>query len=241
MGFNNHGIERVARRLRASQQKTDLGPVGVNLGKNKITSLEGAIEDYIQGILAFEQCCDYFVINISSPNTPNLRKLADPAFLKELAESISLRSPNTLKKVWIKLDPDMSKKIFQSTVECIASEKYAGIILTNTHKIDVPQKGGQSGHPLAIGSSQCLEWAYQVHQGQLPMIGCGGILSGFDIFHKMIRGACAVQIYTALIYRGPFVVELLLRELAAELKSRKIKYLTDIIGKYYEDPRLQKK
>lgn len=237
MGFNNVGCEQFAQNLR--QQKFKISyPVGINVGKNKITKLDKAVDDYIYAIQALEGLGKYFVVNISSPNTPGLRTLSSKEFVEELATCLRKDRGDKISNIWIKLDPDMERTAFQSVVEAIKSAQFAGIVLTNTHRVEFPHSGGQSGHPLSVKSTQCLEWAYDVHKGSLPMIGCGGILSGSDIFQKMIRGASAVQIYTALIYRGPFVVYELLTELKAELKLRKIRFLRDIIGAYYDDKKL---
>jgi dihydroorotate dehydrogenase len=202
MGFNNDGSKTVAERVAKLRWEHDKIPLGINLGKNKNTPMERALDDYIESYQVFKGLCRYYVVNISSPNTPGLRDLASTQFLGELAQAFSREE----KGVWVKLDPDMSKQQFQSLVEVIADRGFSGIILTNTHRVEWPETGGQSGHPVAIASTRCLEWAWEVHRGQLPMIGCGGILSGADIFEKIIRGASAVQIYTALVYRGPWVV-----------------------------------
>ena len=237
MGFNNVGCEQFAHNFKAQTSKLSF-PVGINVGKNKITKLDQALSDYISAIRSLEGLGKYFVVNISSPNTPGLRSLSSKDFIDELATCIRSERADKISDIWIKLDPDMQKSDFQKVVEAVSTQKFAGIVLTNTHRVELPFSGGQSGHPLSVKSTQCLEWAYEVHKGNMPMIGCGGILSGGDIFQKMIRGASAVQIYTALIYRGPFVVYELLAELKAELKLRKIRFLKDILGAYYEDSRL---
>ncbi|NRA43358.1 MAG: quinone-dependent dihydroorotate dehydrogenase [Oligoflexales bacterium] len=237
MGFNNAGCDQFAQNLK--RQEHDLTfPIGINVGKNKITELDRALSDYVKAIRTLEGLGKYFVVNISSPNTPGLRSLSSKSFIEELAACLRSERDAKISDIWIKLDPDMSKSDFQSVVEATTSESFAGIVLTNTHRVESPFAGGQSGHPLSVKSTICLEWAHEVHKGKLPMIGCGGILSGADIFQKMIRGASAVQIYTALIYRGPFVVYELLSELKAELKLRNIRFLQDIVGAYYLDEKL---
>ncbi|MFK7825039.1 MAG: quinone-dependent dihydroorotate dehydrogenase [Oligoflexales bacterium] len=234
MGFNNVGCEQFSQNFKSQLNHISF-PVGINVGKNKDTSLDQAVNDYISAIRDLEGLGKYFVVNISSPNTPGLRSLSSKEFIEELATCIRSERAGKISDIWIKLDPDMKKSDFQEVVEAIVMQKFAGIVLTNTHRVEFPHSGGQSGHPLSVKSTQCLEWAHEVHRGNLLMIGCGGILSGGDIFQKMIRGASAVQIYTALIYRGPFVVYELLTELKAELKLRKIRFLKDIVGAYYDD------
>ena len=128
----------------------------------------------------------------------------------------------------------MEKKFFQQNIEAICKKGFQGVILCNTHRVDWPEQGGQSGHPILSQSNACLEWAYEVHKGSLPMIASGGILSGADIYQKLIRGASAVQIYTALVYGGPWVVIELLEQLSAELRLRGYESLQEVIGRYYD-------
>jgi dihydroorotate dehydrogenase len=127
----------------------------------------------------------------------------------------------------------MDKKTFQTMIASIKAEGFQGAILSNTHRVDWPQAGGQSGHPLLSPSNACLEWAWDVTKGSLPIIASGGVLSGVDAFHKLARGACAVQIYTALVYRGPGAVLSICEELAAELKLRGFNSAQEAIGSYY--------
>lgn len=231
MGFNGEGIISVVNRVKGHNWSGFHPPMGVNLGKNKLTPNEDALKDFEQGLRAFEQLASYFVINISSPNTPGLRELANPEFI----ESLGAICTDCLKRVWIKLDPDMSKKEFQSMIRAIMKVGFAGVILSNTHRVVYPQVGGQSGHPLLSLSNAVLEWAWDVHQGLLPMIGCGGILSGVDAYHKIARGASAVQLYTALVYRGPGAVAKIMEELAIELKLRGFGSVGEAVGSWYKE------
>jgi len=230
MGFNSDGAQTVASRLKALSWDHGRVPLGVNLGKNKTTADEASIDDYLQGFEAFRGLGQYYVINVSSPNTPGLRSLANPDFLRLMADSFG----NELPKMWVKLDPDMPRRDLRAIVECIAEVGYQGIILSNTHRVVWPEVGGQSGHPIMTQATRALETAYEVHQGKLPMIASGGILSGADIFQKLIRGAQAVQIYTALVYGGPWVVHHLLRELAEELKLAGFASAEDAVGSFYQ-------
>ncbi len=229
MGFNSDGATAVAERLRALDWRHDRVPLGINCGKNKDTPNERAVQDYLQVMTTFKGLARYFVVNISSPNTPGLRDLATPAFIHHLADEVATLAP----EVWVKLDPDMERRELQALVETIAERGFQGIILSNTHRVAYPEVGGQSGHPLMAPSTTCLEWAYAVHQGRLPMIASGGVLSGVDAFHKLARGAQCVQIYTALVYQGPWVVVRLLVELAAELSARGFTHVGDAIGSHY--------
>lgn len=230
MGFNSDGAATVAQRLEQLSWDHEVVPLGINCGKNKDTPPERAAGDYLQVMEAFKGLARYFVMNISSPNTPGLRDLATPAFIHGLADDIGADLP----KVWVKIDPDMTRKEFQALVQAIAERGFQGVIISNTHRVTWPEVGGQSGHPLMAPSTACLEWAWDVHRGKLPMIASGGVLSGVDVFHKLARGASAVQIYTALVYRGPWAVLALLEELAQEMRLRGVSCVEDAIGSYYQ-------
>jgi dihydroorotate dehydrogenase len=227
MGFNGQGVERVAARLSAAAWDHDALPLGVNAGKNKLTPQEDAYRDYVEVIHRCQNLARFFVVNVSSPNTPGLRGLATPEFLGELAQELG---PKILPRVWVKYDPDMNKASFQALVEATEKWGFQGLVLTNTHRVEWPWQGGQSGHSLATPAAQRLDWAYEVHQGRLPMIASGGILSGGDVFQRLIRGASAVEIFTALVYRGPWAVALILGELEAELHLCQAKSVTEVIG-----------
>lgn len=230
MGFNSDGADKVCERVNSLKWRLDRVPLGINVGKNKITPLEKAIEDYAYTIQKFRGKCSYFVVNISSPNTPGLRELATPSFIEELAQTI----PEERRKTWVKLDPDLDRKSFQELIAAIVRAEFAGVILCNTHRVVSPQVGGLSGPTLSQMSNRCLEWAWAVHKGSLPMIASGGIFTGYDAFQKIIRGASAVQVYTALVYRGPLVVSKILNELCDEMKLQGFGSIQEIIGKYYE-------
>jgi dihydroorotate dehydrogenase len=229
MGFNSDGAGVVLKRLQKINWSPSRVPLGVNIGKNKQTPQDLAIDDFLSGINAFESSSSWLTINVSSPNTPGLRDLASSDFLRRLSQSAG----RTVKKCWIKLDPDMDRTTFQELVATIAEEGYGGVILSNTHRVVWPQNGGQSGHPLLSQSNHCLEWAWAVTKGQLPMIASGGVLSGIDAFQKLARGASAVQIYTALVYRGPGAVQRICEELSEELKLRGFSSAEDCVGSIY--------
>ena len=184
MGFNNHGVAAMKSQFDKGRFLENGLTVGINLGKNKDTPQNLAINDYMAGLEEMNGLGSYYVINISSPNTPGLRDLASKSFLKELSTEISSNYADTLSKVWVKVDPDLEKEHFQEVTEAIAEGGFAGIILTNTHRVEIPQMGGQSGHPVSVMSSQRLEWAHEVTSGTLPMIGVGGIISGETSFKK---------------------------------------------------------
>ncbi|MES2744311.1 MAG: quinone-dependent dihydroorotate dehydrogenase [Bdellovibrionota bacterium] len=231
MGFNSEGIGHVKDRLSNAQWSHDQVPMGINLGKNKDTPNEAAIEDYSQGLDSLAPFAKYFVINVSSPNTTGLRGLANEHFLKELAA----RHKHLLPKLWVKLDPDMKRSDFQILVKSIADIGFQGLVLTNTHRVEMPQTGGMSGAAISAQSTACLEWAYEATKGALPLIASGGILTGQDVYQRIARGASAVQIYSALVYRGPLAVYEMLKELKAEMDLRGYSFLSDVKGSYYKD------
>lgn len=231
MGFNSEGSAKVRQRLQKASWTHDVIPLGINLGKNKDTKMDAAIEDYSQGIEALGPFAKYFVINVSSPNTSGLRGLANEHFLKELA----LRHRDQLGKLWVKLDPDMPRSDFQQLVKALAEIGFQGLILTNTHRVEWPEVGGMSGPAINAQSTACLQWAYEVTRGALPLIASGGLMTGQDVFQRIARGASAVQIYSALVYRGPLAVYSILRELKAEMDLRGFSFLSDVKGSYYKD------
>lgn len=230
MGFNSDGAEIVLKRLQQINWAPSRVPMGINVGKNKNTPLERAVDDYLSGINAFADRSSWLTINISSPNTPGLRDLASADFLRQLAQSAG----SSIRKCWIKLDPDMDQTTFESVITAICEEGYAGVILSNTHRVTWPEAGGQSGHPLLSQSNRCLELAWSITNGRLPMIASGGVISGTDAFQKLIRGASAVQIYTALVYRGPGAVRRICQELSEELKLHGFSSAEDCIGSMYQ-------
>jgi dihydroorotate dehydrogenase len=234
MGFNSDGAAVVAARVRsnaASHRSRLTIPIGINLGKNKQTPALQAADDYLKGYEIFKGLGSYYVFNLSSPNTPGLRELANPEFVEELGRGLGSELP----KVWIKLDPDLPQPQFQKLIAAIAKMGYQGIILTNTHRVEAPEAGGLSGLPLAALSNTRLEWAHEVHQGKLAMIASGGIFSGQDVYERLARGACAVQIYTAMIYRGPWIVPMLLDELRAAMAVKGVGHISEMVGSFYID------
>jgi dihydroorotate dehydrogenase len=233
MGFNSQGLPPAIDRLQRFRQRNPGAKVGINVGKNKETSEADAIKDFLLLIHRFAAAATYLVVNVSSPNTPGLRGLARPDFVAELA----LNAGEALRKMWIKFDPDTDKRTFQELIAACVEYQVAGVVLTNTHGVQWPQTGGQSGHPLAIQSTVRLEWAHEVHRGKLPMIASGGVLSGNDVFQKLARGASAVQLWSALVYRGPWAVKKILYELDYELRARGFHSAAAAIGSYYVEPR----
>ncbi|MEW6058368.1 MAG: quinone-dependent dihydroorotate dehydrogenase, partial [Bdellovibrionota bacterium] len=208
MGFPNDGAQVIAARLRHAKPRLQI-PVGVNLGKNRDTPNSEALRDYESLLSTFVDLADYFVINISSPNTPGLRDLQSKEFIDSLASALSRRSIG--RPVFIKLAPDVSHEALGDIAKwCGTGRAFAGLILSNTIPTDL---GGISGYPLKGPSLQLLKLARSMLPGTVPLISVGGIENAQDVVERLENGASAVQLYSALIYQGPGLVGRILREL----------------------------
>lgn len=240
-GFNSEGHDIVWERLQKLKKDQNFnGIVGVNLGKNKIS--EDAAQDYIDGIRKFADVADYFVINVSSPNTPGLRMLQNRRDLEDLLTKINnvRQSIQSKQPLLLKLAPDLSDSEKQDIADVIVKKKSKvdGLILCNTtvtrNNLISPLKeepGGLSGAPLADMSTAMISDMYKRTHGTIPIIGVGGIFTGADAYDKIKAGASLVQVYTSFTYRGPPVVGKIKRELDDMLKKDGVKSLKDAVGK----------
>ena len=220
LGFNNDGCDAVATRLlhlRYSGRWPTI-PVGINLGKSKITPLQEATGDYLLSFERLQHFGDYFVLNVSSPNTPGLRALQDRAALDELLGHIQRR--NTLgKPVVLKIAPDLEWAAIEEILALVEEHRLAGIIATNTtvDHSSVPeakrQQGGLSGAPLRTRATEIVRFI--TDRTKVPVIAAGGIMSGDAALEKFDAGAALVQVYTGYIYRGPGLVGQICRALLA--------------------------
>jgi dihydroorotate dehydrogenase len=183
--------------------------VGVNLGKSKVTPLEEADEDYVSSFERLREFGDYFVLNVSSPNTPGLRKLQDKASLESLLSSVQAANTTRL-PLLLKIAPDLEWSAIEEILTLVEAHKLSGIIATNTtiNHSCVPearrQQGGLSGQPLKARALEVLKFI--TARTRLPVIGVGGIASADDAKRRLDAGAALVQIYTGLIYEGPGLV-----------------------------------
>jgi len=220
MGFNNSGAEAVAQKLSDWKKsgRWPAHPVGINLGKSKITPLEKAAEDYANSFRALRGLADFFVVNVSSPNTPNLRQLQDKAALDEILAAIQAlnqpRKNGSPTPILVKVAPDLSFWALDEILELVKPRNLAGIVATNT-TITRPQSndaalqkiyaetGGLSGKPLRARSTEVVRHLYKQTGGQVPIMGVGGIFSADDAWEKITAGASLVQCYTGLVYEGP--------------------------------------
>jgi dihydroorotate dehydrogenase len=210
LGFNNEGADKIAARLkmlRASPRWPRI-PVGINIGKSKVVPLEQAAADYIRSFDRLHALGDYFVLNVSSPNTPELRKLQEKGAIEKLFSAI--RENKYGKPLLVKMAPDLTFEQMDHVLASAEAFELAGVIATNTttdHSAipaDRRQTGGLSGRPLRTRSMQIL--AYIKRHSRLPVISVGGIMSAEDAKARFDEGADLVQIYTGLIYRGPALV-----------------------------------
>jgi dihydroorotate dehydrogenase subfamily 2 len=218
MGFNNKGVEEVIKNLK-DRNKRDGLIVGGNIGKNKITPNENAIEDYILALNALHPFVDYFVVNVSSPNTPNLRELQEKEPLKDLL--IAVKKANSLfeiqRPILLKIAPDLSDSQLDDIIEIMQETKLDGLVATNTtidrgglktkkESVDNIGAGGLSGKPLAQRSTEVIRYLHKHSKGSFPIIGVGGIHSVEDALEKLEAGAQLLQIYTGFIYEGPALI-----------------------------------
>jgi dihydroorotate dehydrogenase len=242
MGFNNSGAEAMAARL--SQRKQDLIPIGINLGKSKVTPLEVAASDYLNSFRLLQALGDYFVVNVSSPNTPGLRSLQDAAMLGNILDVLQQEN-NTQKPIFVKIAPDLSWSAIADIIALAQTYKLAGIIATNTTirrdglktqiiaqtgKPVEEESGGISGAPVRDRSTEVIRFIWQQTQGQLPVIGVGGIFSPEDAWEKITAGASLIQIYTGWIYQGPMMVRRILAGLLAKLAESGLTSISQAVG-----------
>ena len=211
MGFNNDGVTKIKNRLKKNYNVL----IGGNIGKNKVTPNSQAKNDYIICFKELYDYVDYFVVNVSSPNTPGLRELQSKEFLNDLfIELNKLRSNEIIKKpILIKISPDLSKEKILEILEVIDTNNIDGIIATNT-TIDYPnlksknknETGGLSGAPLYDKSNEVISFISKKTNGKLPIIGVGGISTPEQAVKKIEAGAHLIQLYTGIIYEGPGIV-----------------------------------
>ncbi|CAG5028340.1 unnamed protein product [Parnassius apollo] len=243
-GFNSEGHSVVYKKIKnLDKALLKKGLLGINLGKNKLS--DDAIQDYVLGINKFIDIADYFVINISSPNTPGLRSMQKKDELKNLLSAVNKTRKSQQSKnnppLLLKLAPDLSLEEMKDIVSVITQKEseVQGLIISNT-TIDRPslknqnfssEVGGLSGKPLNKKSTEMIKTMYKLTQGKIPIIGVGGVFSGQDAYDKILAGASIVQIYTALIYFGPPVITKIKKELAELLKKNGYNSVNEAIGK----------
>ena len=261
LGFNNNGIQKLEEKLNSvtkvntpeeaytlnqsleQHEKFSSGMLGINIGKNRDTSLGRAREDYVSLLSALHPFADYFTINISSPNTEGLQRLQEKQMLRELLESVCSRrdklDQNNIRQtpLLIKISADLDDHGLQDCTRVIKEFPIQGVIATNTtlyrDHLKSSQKieqGGLSGKPLKERSTEVVRILFKELGNEVTIIGTGGVFSGADVYEKIRAGATAVQIYTALIYEGPGLVKRVKQELAELLERDEINSVKDVIG-----------
>jgi dihydroorotate dehydrogenase len=242
MGFNNQGLEAFAARLQARRGRP--GVVGANIGANKDS--QDRIGDYVQGLRRLWPLADYFTVNVSSPNTPGLRDLQSGPALDELLERVAqarleveMSDPRLRPRpMFLKVAPDLDEAQIIAICDAVARHGFDGVIAGNT-TLSRPdslrsrfrdEAGGLSGAPLMGLSTRVLADFHACAAGRFPLIGAGGVASGADAYAKIRAGACAVQLYSALVYGGPGLIGRIKRDLAARLRADGFVSVVEAVG-----------
>jgi dihydroorotate dehydrogenase len=221
MGFNNGGVEEVVKNLKKRNSKII---VGGNIGKNKLTENEDALSDYLITFKGMVDYVDYFVVNVSSPNTPGLRDLQEKEPLKKILAALQIENQKHKKPVLLKIAPDLTDSQLDDIVEIVTETGIAGVIATNTTlsranlktdnaEVENIGAGGLSGKPLKDRSTQVIKYLSQKSGGNFGIIGAGGIYTAQDAKDKLEAGASLVQVYSGFIYEGPSIAKNINKEL----------------------------
>lgn len=212
MGFNNGGVEAAVERLKKNKNVL----IGGNIGKNKVTPNEEAVEDYKICFEALYEWVDYFVVNVSSPNTPNLRELQDKEPLTRLLKTLQKANGKNkvFKPILLKIAPDLTDSQLLDIIEIVKESRIAGVIATNTtisreglKSANKTEMGGLSGKPLKNRSTEVIRFLSEKSNQAFPIIGVGGIHSAEDAIEKLEAGASLVQLYTGFVYEGPQLIK----------------------------------
>ena len=242
LGFNNKGIKKIKKNL-IKHQKSYLNNkiVGVNIGKNKNSS--EAIDDYLIGLEELGDLASYITINISSPNTEGLRDLQLRGKIEKLIKKIMDKRDEIkniiTRPILIKISPDLNEDQLRDIALISLANNIDGLILTNSTikrdnnliSINKERKGGLSGKPLFDNSNVVLKKMFELTNGQIPLIGFGGVSSGRDCYEKIKSGASLIQLYTALVYSGPNLINNLKSDLIDLIKTDGYKNISEVVGK----------
>jgi dihydroorotate dehydrogenase len=245
MGFNNLGAVAIAEKLAAwrTSGRWPKHPVGMNLGKSKVTPLEQAAEDYANSFRVLRPHLDFFVVNVSSPNTPNLRQLQDKSALNDIFAAIQEINSGTgpRRPILVKVAPDLTFEALDDILELVGPRQIAGIVATNT-TISRPassdaavakiysETGGLSGRPLQARSTEMVRHLFRHTRGAVPIIGVGGIFNAADAWEKIVAGASLIQVYTGFVYEGPSMVKDVVSGLAERSELRGLRSLSEAVG-----------
>ncbi|MFM9267159.1 quinone-dependent dihydroorotate dehydrogenase [Tychonema sp. BBK16] len=254
MGFNNQGAIAMAARFQAAYDREKLDesyrtpdspfPLGINLGKSKVTPLEQASTDYLESFQLLQNWGDYFVVNVSSPNTPGLRSLQDAAQLSTILDIVQ-QTNQGIKPILVKIAPDLEWEAIASILDLAKTYQLAGIIATNTTirrdglktqilretgKPISEEAGGISGLPVRQRSTEVIRFISEQTQGKLPIIGVGGIFTADDAWEKIVAGASLIQVYTGWVYEGPWMVRRILQGLVNKLEENGFNSISEAVG-----------
>ena len=235
LGFNNHGAEVVLDRIKLNSK---LGLLGINIGPNKDSN--DRMNDYLIGLKTFHRVADYITINISSPNTENLRNFHEETKLQELLKSIIKEKNNLNSKVPIavKISPDIDENQINLISEILLENEIKAIIISNTSEssrdllsdIQKHQKGGLSGKPIEKKSNLLISKFYKLLKGKIKIIGVGGVDSGQTAYDKFLAGADFIQLYTGMVFKGPNIAGIIKKDLKELLIRDGVKNFTEIVG-----------
>ena len=236
LGFNNLGAKNIFDRIKSNRQ---IGLLGINIGPNKDT--ENRLEDYLVCFKTFHEVADYITINISSPNTEDLRSFHEQTKLTKLLETIDKEKQNLSSKIPIavKVSPDIDDKEVKKIAEVLLSNNIEAVIISNSsdssrdslNNIQKHQKGGLSGKPIQEKSTKLINKFYKILDGRIKIIGVGGVDSGKSAYEKFLAGANYIQLYTGMVFRGPNIVNIIKKELKELLIKDGVRNFAEIIGK----------
>lgn len=235
LGFNNCGAQDASVRIKKNPQ---IGLLGINIGPNKDT--QNRLEDYLIGLKTFHELADYITINISSPNTENLRNFHDQTRLDELLKEIEKEKKNLNSKIPIvvKIAPDINDDEIEKIPEVLLNNNVEAVIISNTSNatreklinIQKHQKGGLSGKPIEDKSNLLINKFYIHLKNKIKIIGVGGVDSGVSAYNKFLAGAHYIQLYTGMVYKGPNIVNMIKNDLGKLLLKEGVKNFTEIVG-----------
>ena len=235
LGFNSSGSEKVRSRIISNSPK---GLFGINIGPNKDTNNKE--EDYLIGLRKFYNLADYLTINISSPNTENLRSFHNEDELSKLLDLVE-KEKKILKTnipIVVKISPDIKDENINIIAELLLKHNVEAVIISNStdrnrenlSNINKLEKGGLSGKPLEKKSNELINKFYKILKNKIKIIGVGGVDSGQSVYQKIINGASLVQLYTGMVYKGPSIVSKINEELINILENERVKNISDIVG-----------
>jgi dihydroorotate dehydrogenase len=246
LGFNNYGAAQLAENIRRHRPGCILG---VNIGKSRSVALEDAIPDYLRSLDAVYGVADYIAVNVSSPNTPNLRDLQQAERLQDLLNALQRRNNELAdarsggsKPLLLKIAPDLNESEIEAIIDVALRVNISGIIATNTtvsrdglrtpaNEVQSFGDGGLSGAPLRNRSNQVVSLIYRLTRGKLPIIGVGGVFTAEDAWEKICAGASLIQLYTGFIYEGPSVARRINLGLADIMKREGLSSIDEAIGR----------